>query len=217
MSTWKVLTDKFPVRPPEICSSWLCCKWQWCITLHGIQVSQERHINFVQTYWKCFRTHTIFCISRKVDVFQTKDAPFIFLAHYNNAEQFYILPNKTLLKMGDDLGMPKMPVTIVSMSARCGSTLLVQVRMKAPRHKNKEWSLFSPLRCLEISQMWGSCQNPGPCLTSTFCANKEGYLNPNLSSCSRQSWGWHLSQILLERWSIWLSSWVHLQQLKSQW
>lgn len=73
-----------------------------------------------------FRTHGVFCLSSS-NVFDPKQRPFTFLAQYVLAERLALVTHATLVAMGDRVGAPKTSVTFMSMSARCGSTLMVQV------------------------------------------------------------------------------------------
>ena len=98
----------------------------------------------------CLRDQSAFCLSPHFDVFDAAKAPFMFIFQYLKSEQLYIVPNSTLVKMASDLGKPKQPVTLLPMSGRCGSTLLVQMFNNLPqvRIQSEPWVL------LHVHMLW---------------------------------------------------------------
>ncbi len=85
-----------------------------------------------------------FCVSDPdVDVYDMKKYPFCFMIQKDAAKQFVILPLASFNRLGDELGDPKVPVTLVNMTARCGSTLISQMMSKVPntRSLSEPWIL----------------------------------------------------------------------------
>ncbi len=62
-----------------------------------------------------------------IDIYNTKDYPFLFLFQYTMADKLVIMPIESFHRLAGELGDPKVPVAITAMTARCGSTLLAQV------------------------------------------------------------------------------------------
>ncbi len=91
-------------------------------------------------------THVYFCVTDEdVDVYDMESFPFIFLAHYSQARKLIILPISSFHKLGDDLGDPTVPVSLVNMTARCGSTLISQMMSRVPhvRSMSEPWVLVA--------------------------------------------------------------------------
>ena len=80
-----------------------------------------------------------------VDIHDTEKFPFLFLAQYFQARKLIILPIKSFHRLADDIGDPKIPVAMVNMSARCGSTLISQVANKVPntRVMSENWTTMN--------------------------------------------------------------------------
>ncbi len=78
-------------------------------------------------------THAYFCVSDPdVDIYDTKKRPFVFICQYYEAKKLVILPLSSFKRLGDELGDPKVPVCLVNMTARCGSTLVSQIMTRVP-------------------------------------------------------------------------------------
>ncbi len=70
----------------------------------------------------------IFCVSDPgVNVYDTKLYPFVFLAHYMVAKKLVIIPLESFNHLADEIGDPKVNVSLVHMTLRCGSTLISQI------------------------------------------------------------------------------------------
>ena len=97
-------------------------------------------------------THAFFCISRQdKDVYDTSLAPFVFLIQFFEAQELYILPLKSMYRLADELGDPKVEVSLLHMTARCGSTLVSQMLAKVPRVRvmSEPWA-FAHLHSMYI-------------------------------------------------------------------
>ncbi len=85
-----------------------------------------------------------FCVSDPdVDVYNVDKFPFCFLSQRDESKKLVILPLDSFIRLGEDLGDPKVPVTLVSMTARCGSTLISKMMQQVPgtRSMSEPWVL----------------------------------------------------------------------------
>ncbi len=89
-----------------------------------------------------------------VDIHDSKKFPFLFLAQFSEAKKLVIMPIKTFHRLADELGDPKVPVAIAAMTARCGSTLLVQILNRIPNTRS-------------MSENWATCN-----LHDLMCADQ---------------------------------------------
>ncbi len=90
-------------------------------------------------------THVYFCVTTpEVDIYDTKKFPFVFISHYYEAKKLVILPIASFKRLGDELGDPKVPVCLINMTARCGSTLISQMMMRVPkvRSMSEPWAMM---------------------------------------------------------------------------
>ena len=95
-------------------------------------------------------THAFFCIS-KYDVYDAKTYPFTFLLQFLQSHKMVIVPHSTFHRLADSVGDPKVcedgraitrqvnrawfqdrRVTLLNMTARCGSTLVGQMLTRVP-------------------------------------------------------------------------------------
>ena len=67
-----------------------------------------------------------------INIFNTEQFPFNFIANYFMAKQSVILPINSFHRLANELGDPKVPVVLNNMTARCGSTLLIQMINRVP-------------------------------------------------------------------------------------
>lgn len=82
-----------------------------------------------------FPDHVIFT-ETEVNLYNTKDHPFLFMSQYKEAKRLIILPIPSFHRLAEEeIGPFKVPVTAINMTARCGSTLLCQMLSKVPKVK----------------------------------------------------------------------------------
>ncbi len=67
-----------------------------------------------------------------VNINNTEQFPFVFVAQFQEANNLIILPIKSFHRLADELGDPKVPVAVAQMTARSGSTLITQMLNKVP-------------------------------------------------------------------------------------
>ncbi len=89
-----------------------------------------------------------------VDVYDVPKFPFLFLSQHEQAEKLIVLPIKTFHRLADELGDPKVPVAMILITARCGSTLLTQVLARIPGVR----SMSEPWATCNIHELRGSGQ-----------------------------------------------------------
>ena len=80
------------------------------------------------------KTHCFFCITTnpEVDVVDTRISPFMFALQFLMAEKHLIVPHDVMYKLADEIGDPKVPVTFLDMTGRCGSTLICTMMARVP-------------------------------------------------------------------------------------
>ncbi len=70
----------------------------------------------------------VFCVTDEdTDILDTTRFPFLFVSQYLKARRLLILPMESFHRLAHELGDPKVPVGVVHMTARSGSTLLAQM------------------------------------------------------------------------------------------
>ncbi len=86
----------------------------------------------------------VFCVSDPgVNVYDTLMFPWVFFAHFHIAKQLIIIPLDSFNRLADELGDPKVDVSLVHMTARCGSTLISQMMNRVPntRSMSEPWAM----------------------------------------------------------------------------
>ncbi len=83
------------------------------------------------------------------DIFESEKHPNLCRALYMHATKLVVVPIRSFHKMADELGDPKVPVTWLAMTARCGSTLLVQMMNKVPGTR----TLGEPIATLNTDEL----------------------------------------------------------------
>ena len=95
--------------------------------------------------------NAIFCVSEpEVDVYDMRRYTFLFLSHYFDSKRLIILPLASFNRLGDELGDPKVPVCLVGMTARCGSTLISQIVSRVPHVR----SMSEPQAMLALNSLF---------------------------------------------------------------
>ncbi len=93
----------------------------------------------------------VFCVTDPdVDVYDTQRFPFVFIPHWDEAKMLIILPLEDLNKLADSMGNPTVDVTLVHMTARCGSTLISQMMHRVPNTR----SMSEPLAMLRLAERY---------------------------------------------------------------
>ncbi len=106
----------------------------------------------------------IFCeTDEDVNIYNTNNYPFVFIHQFRLAKKLVILPMDSFHRLGDELGDPSVPVCLVNMTARCGSTLISQMVNRVPNvrsisepmvlsqannHFRKQWINYDQMRRL---------------------------------------------------------------------
>ncbi len=68
-----------------------------------------------------------------VDIYDSKKFPFLVVSQLDEVkERVIIMPIESFHRLADDLGDPQFPVGLMSMTNRCGSTLVVQMLNQVP-------------------------------------------------------------------------------------
>ncbi len=86
----------------------------------------------------------VFCVSDpEVNVYDTITYPWVFFAHYYIVKKLIIMPLNMFNQLADELGDPNVDVSLVHMTARCGSTLISQMMNRVPntRSMSEPWAL----------------------------------------------------------------------------
>ncbi len=79
------------------------------------------------------KDRALFAVSDPTDcVYDTAISPYFNSRQFTIVKQLVVLPIRSFHKLAESIGDPKFPVAIVAMTARCGSTLLVQMFSKVP-------------------------------------------------------------------------------------
>lgn len=91
----------------------------------------------------------------EVDLFEIKRFPFTFIGQFYMAQKLIIIPHATLHRLAEKIGDPKVNVTAVNMTARCGSTLLTQMISRLPntRAMGEPWALIHLNRLFTIGKI----------------------------------------------------------------
>ena len=84
----------------------------------------------------------------------TRKYPFIVISQFFLSKNLIILPIENYHRLAQDTGDPKVPVTALQMTARCGSTLLCQMLNKVAgiRVMAEPWALVA------VNYLYQSCQ-----------------------------------------------------------
>ncbi len=99
------------------------------------------------------KDYAIFCVTDpSVDIFDTEKFPFTMFAHWMLPKKLVILPIASFHRLADELGDPKVPIIAAAMTARCGSTLLVQLFNKVPNTR----AMSEPTATCDIHGLRGS-------------------------------------------------------------
>ncbi len=90
------------------------------------------------------RDYALFCVTDPTtNIYDTTQFPFLLVSQYLEAKQLVILPISSFHKLANEIGDPKVKVTMVNMTARCGSTLLSQLFNLVPgtRSMAEPWAM----------------------------------------------------------------------------
>ena len=97
--------------------------------------------------------HVYFCESDPdVDVTDTKEFPFMFHGQYSHSRRLVVMQMESFHRMADELGDPRVPVCLVNMTARCGSTLISQMMNRVPNVK----SMSEPMALFQANRLFRS-------------------------------------------------------------
>ncbi len=94
-----------------------------------------------------------FCVTDPaVDVYDLTKFPFVFYAHYDQAKKFIIMQQEDFFKLADEVGDPKIEVSLLQFTARCGSTLISQMISRIPktRSMSEPWCLSRLEECYNL-------------------------------------------------------------------
>ncbi len=112
----------------------VCSRLRHFIYKHEEYVHPEvvlRHKNM--TLMSVEKEYALFAVSDpRVDVYDPTKFPFVAFDQYRQAEKMIVVPIKSFHRLADELGDPKVPVAMMGMTARCGSTLLIQMFNRVP-------------------------------------------------------------------------------------
>ncbi len=93
----------------------------------------------------------LFCVTDPaVDVCDVSAFPFLFCAQFEMAERLAIMSAEDFHEMADGLGDPTVDVTLLHMTARCGSTLISRAVSAVPRTR----SLSEPFVLLRVHELY---------------------------------------------------------------
>ncbi len=120
---------------------------------HGRYVHPEyvlRHANV--TLLAVEKDYALFAVTDPaVDIYDTSKFPFLFLSQFLEAKQLVIMPIRSFHRLADEIGDPKVPVAMLAMTTRCGSTLVTQMFNRVPgvRAVSEIWATgnIHELRC----------------------------------------------------------------------
>ncbi len=76
------------------------------------------------------------------NIHDSEKFPFLFISQYIKAKKLVLMPTESFHRLAGEIGEPKMPVGVVNMTARCGSTLLAQManRISNTRSMSEPWA-----------------------------------------------------------------------------
>ena len=79
-------------------------------------------------------SHAFFCVSEpEVNVYDCDTGPFLWVKQYLTAKKLIIIPHSTLHRLAAEVGDPTdRRLTLINMTARCGSTLICQMINTVP-------------------------------------------------------------------------------------
>ncbi len=107
--------------------------------VHPDYILQNKNV----TLFDIGKDYALFCVTDPdVDINCTEKFPFLFLSQYLEAKYLIILPIKSFHRLADEVGDPQVPVGLVHMTARSGSTLTTQMLSRVPgtRALGENWA-----------------------------------------------------------------------------
>ena len=69
---------------------------------------------------------------KSVNIFSSDENPFFYIAQFRRCKRVIKVPIKSFHRLAGKIGDPEVPVTWLTNTARCGSTILCQVLEKVP-------------------------------------------------------------------------------------
>jgi hypothetical protein len=133
--------DKYESSAQVVRIMWMCCpRIIRPTTLQSVLYRHERYVHpdFVLehpnvTLLAVEKDHALFCMTDpNVNIYDCVKFPFMNMAQYTEPTKLIILPIRSFHKLANELGDPKVPVTMTAITTRCGSTLLVQIFNNVP-------------------------------------------------------------------------------------
>ncbi len=92
-----------------------------------------------------------FCVTDpSVDVYDMNKYPFILYSQYDMAKKLIIMPLDDFFELGEKVGDPKVDVSLVQYTARCGSTLIAQMMAKIPNTR----SMSDPMCLVRLEECY---------------------------------------------------------------
>ncbi len=114
--------------------------YRHCKYVHPQYVIDHKNISLLAVE----KDYALFCVTDPdVNIYDTTKFPFLLMGQYLAAKQLVILPTKSFHQLAHELGDPKVPVTMITMTARCGSTLISQLFNLVPgtRSMSEPWAM----------------------------------------------------------------------------
>ncbi len=103
-----------------------------------------------------------FCMTDSlVDVYDMSKYPFLFFAQYDTVKKLIIMPLEDFYKLGEEVGDPKIDVSLLQFTGRCGSTLICQMMAKVPntRSMSEPWCMARLEECYNLGYYtWNTYQ-----------------------------------------------------------
>ncbi len=97
--------------------------------VHPNYILENRNVSLLAVE----KTYALFCLTDPaLDISDVARFPFQFLSQYREAQRLIILPTERFHQLAEEVGDPKVPVGLVHMSGRSGSTLLAQILHRVP-------------------------------------------------------------------------------------
>ncbi len=110
--------------------------------VHPNYVLQNKNVSLLAVE----KDYALFCVTDpQVDLFDVTKFPFLVLSQFTESRKLVVLPVKSFHRLAEEVGDPKVPVGMVHMTARCGSTLLTQMIYRVPgtRAITECWSIHN--------------------------------------------------------------------------
>ncbi len=110
--------------------------------VHPNYILQNKNVSLLAVE----KSYALFCVTDpSVDLFDITKHPFHIISQFTESQELAILPVKSFHRLAEEIGDPNVPVGMIHMTARCGSTLLTQMSHRVPgtRAIPESWAIHN--------------------------------------------------------------------------